>query len=176
MAPAALSASMFRPENSWSCPTCMINNKAVDTHCVACNTAKPASADEKLSNAQSVSGWGSKFKSPAGVWSCQTCMVKNQQADSKCVACQAEKPSAKTVTESSGFGSQFKPAEGSWSCPACMINNKKDAKKCVACETPKPGQMSSSKQTGGLQLLIFKKNLKSLKKKNHCNYNDIYTS
>lgn len=33
------------PEGSWSCETCMVDNKKADSKCIACGTSRPGSAD-----------------------------------------------------------------------------------------------------------------------------------
>ncbi|XP_063041275.1 nuclear pore complex protein Nup153 isoform X2 [Engraulis encrasicolus] len=105
-----------------------------------------------------LSGFGDKFKPASGSWSCDTCMVQNVAADSKCVACQTSKPQkdsssssssskldskppAVSVSASSGPGlaSLFAPTAGTWECDTCLVQNKPDALKCVACDTAKPG-------------------------------------
>ncbi|XP_074542749.1 nuclear pore complex protein Nup153 [Halichoeres trimaculatus] len=97
------------PEGAWECETCCIQNKAEDTKCVACSSAKPgASTGSSLAASSSVStapvfGLGDAFKKPEGAWECDVCLVQNKAADVQCVACQATKPGAKV--EPKAFGS-----------------------------------------------------------------------
>ncbi|XP_029976083.1 nuclear pore complex protein Nup153 isoform X2 [Salarias fasciatus] len=108
--PAATGFSGFgdkfkKPEGSWECDTCMVQNKAEDTKCVACTSAKPGASAEAASSASSapVFGLGDKFKKPEGAWDCDVCLVQNKAADVQCVACQAAKPGASV--EPKAFGS-----------------------------------------------------------------------
>nr|XP_015829300.2 nuclear pore complex protein Nup153 [Nothobranchius furzeri] len=94
-----------KPEGSWECQTCLVQNKAEDTKCVACKEAKPGATAEAASSTSSapVFGFGDKFKKPEGSWDCDVCLVQNKAADVKCVACQTAKPGAKV--EPKAFGS-----------------------------------------------------------------------
>ncbi|XP_065523390.1 nuclear pore complex protein Nup153 isoform X5 [Lathamus discolor] len=159
--------------NTWDCDTCLVQNKPEATKCIACETPKPgtgvmpaltlpAVTDNAVTVTSSSSstdttvtlGFGDKFKKPKGYWDCAVCLVSNKAEDSKCVACQSEKPgSSVPVTNSSvpafsaasgGSGGfldldKFKKPEGSWDCEVCLVQNKAEATKCVACESAKPG-------------------------------------
>ncbi|XP_030362114.1 nuclear pore complex protein Nup153 isoform X1 [Strigops habroptila] len=159
--------------NTWDCDTCLVQNKPEATKCIACETPKPgtgvmpaltlpAVTDNAVTVTSSSSstdttvtlGFGDKFKKPKGSWDCAVCLVSNKAEDSKCVACQSEKPgSSVPVTSSSvpafsaasgGSGGfldldKFKKPEGSWDCEVCLVQNKAEATKCVACESAKPG-------------------------------------
>jgi len=81
----------------------------------------------------------SSFKSVAGNWSCNTCMVSNSSDKSKCSACETPKPN---IVPEKDLMCKFKPASGSWSCSVCMVSNKPDLAKCQACETPNPASAS----------------------------------
>ncbi|XP_034455108.1 nuclear pore complex protein Nup153 isoform X3 [Hippoglossus hippoglossus] len=107
-----------KPEGAWECGTCLVENKAEDTKCVACTNAKPgasagASVDSSSASTAPVFGFGDKFKKPEGAWECEACLVQNKAADVQCVACQTVKPGAKvefkafgsTAAGSSTFGS-----------------------------------------------------------------------
>ncbi|XP_071964322.1 uncharacterized protein [Antedon mediterranea] len=87
-------AEKFAPvPGSWSCDTCLIQNKSSDSKCVACGTAKPGSKTES----KSVLGFGDKFKAPAGSWTCDTCLIQNNKSSNKCVACGASQPGCEPV-------------------------------------------------------------------------------
>ncbi|CAL8296907.1 unnamed protein product [Lota lota] len=113
--PAALPSfgDMFKkPEGTWQCDTCMVDNKAQDTKCVACMTSKPgASAAPPASDSAPAStrapalGFGDMFKKPEGAWDCDVCCVQNKAADVQCVACQTAKPGA--TVDPKGFSSSF---------------------------------------------------------------------
>ncbi|XP_066481315.1 nuclear pore complex protein Nup153 isoform X2 [Tiliqua scincoides] len=164
-------ADKFKPASgTWDCDTCLVQNKPEVTKCVACETPKPGTGVKPAlvfpvvsENAASVSsssshtdvtvnlGFGDKFKKPKGAWDCSVCLVSNKAEDSKCVACQSDKPGGSVPVVSSSASSspalsggflsldKFKKPEGSWDCEICLVQNKADATKCVACENAKPG-------------------------------------
>lgn len=39
-----------KPEGAWDCDVCLVQNKAVDVQCVACQAAKPGSSVEPKGN------------------------------------------------------------------------------------------------------------------------------
>ncbi|XP_043073906.1 nuclear pore complex protein Nup153 isoform X2 [Puntigrus tetrazona] len=100
-----------KPEGSWDCDVCMVQNKAQDVKCVACQSSKPGAsavstpASAPASSAAPLLGFGDKFKKPEGSWECEVCCVQNKPGDQQCVACQSAKPGAKI--ESKGFSSSF---------------------------------------------------------------------
>ncbi|GAA6229991.1 nuclear pore complex protein Nup153 [Lates japonicus] len=110
-----------KPDGAWECDTCLVQNKAEDTKCVACMSAKPgasigtsagASAGSSSSTSTApVFGLGDKFKKPEGSWECDVCLVQNKAADVQCVACQAAKPGANV--EPKAFGSSAGGTSGS---------------------------------------------------------------
>ncbi|CAI5690709.1 unnamed protein product [Oreochromis niloticus] len=102
-----------KPEGAWECDTCMVQNKAEDTKCVACTSAKPGASAGPSSSSSSapVLGLAEKFKKPEGAWECDVCLVQNKASDVQCVACQAAKPGAKV--EPKAFGSTFGSTFGS---------------------------------------------------------------
>ncbi|KAB5530962.1 hypothetical protein PHYPO_G00135400 [Pangasianodon hypophthalmus] len=113
-----------KPEGAWDCDVCMVQNKAQDVKCVACQTAKPGAAATPSSQASSsqpsastpastapLLGFGDKFKKPEGSWECDVCCVQNKAEDQQCVACQSAKPGAKVETK--GFGTQSSSTKSS---------------------------------------------------------------
>ncbi|XP_030644940.1 nuclear pore complex protein Nup153 isoform X2 [Chanos chanos] len=101
-----------KAEGAWECDVCMVENKAQDVKCVACQSAKPGAKAAAAPALPAVStpastapplGFGDKFKKPEGSWDCDVCCVQNKAEDQKCVACQSPKPGAKV--EVKGFGS-----------------------------------------------------------------------
>ncbi|XP_064280244.1 nuclear pore complex protein Nup153 isoform X3 [Passer domesticus] len=167
----------FKPApNTWDCDTCLVQNKPEATKCIACETPKPGTGvmpaltmpvvTENSVTVTSTSsstgttvtlGFGDKFKQPKGSWNCSVCLLQNKAEDSKCVACQSEKPgSSVPVTSSSvsafsassgGFPDldKFKMPEGSWECEVCLVQNKAEATKCIACQSAKPGTKAELK-------------------------------
>ncbi|KAG7469735.1 hypothetical protein MATL_G00131900 [Megalops atlanticus] len=102
-----------KPEGTWECDTCMLENKPQDSKCVSCQSTKPgASAPSAAPSSTEAApapargtplGFGDKFKKPEGAWDCDVCCVQNGADALKCVACQSDKPGAKV--EPKGFGS-----------------------------------------------------------------------
>lgn len=94
-----------------------------------------------------VQDFGDKFKVKAGSWDCDSCYVRNDGANTSCLACNTpkEKPTATTKPTTtngapplaSGFGDKFKPAAGSWNCKDCYLSNPGTEIYCQACEAPK---------------------------------------
>ncbi|PIK44000.1 putative nuclear pore complex protein [Apostichopus japonicus] len=121
-------AEMFKPPaGSWSCETCLIQNQAKDTKCVACQSLKPgAKASQEQSQTKGFSIQGTEFKlaTPLSFGS----KLKDNESTAKASA--SVKPS---------LSEMFKPPEGSWECDTCLVRNKPASSRCVACETPKPG-------------------------------------
>ncbi|KAI1886202.1 hypothetical protein AGOR_G00211560 [Albula goreensis] len=94
-----------KPEGSWECDACMLENKAQDSKCVSCQTAKPGAAPAPSTAPETqrgLVGFGDKFKKPEGAWECDVCCVQNKADALQCVACQSNKPGAKV--EPKGFG------------------------------------------------------------------------
>ncbi|XP_029801520.1 nuclear pore complex protein Nup153 isoform X2 [Suricata suricatta] len=90
---------------SWQCGTCLLQNKATDDKCVACQAAKVPAKDaakqsgigtpsrsDKSTLSTSGTGFGDKFKPAVGTWDCDTCLVQNKPEAIKCVACETPKP------------------------------------------------------------------------------------
>uniref|UniRef100_A0A8C3K7Y2 Nuclear pore complex protein Nup153 n=1 Tax=Calidris pygmaea TaxID=425635 RepID=A0A8C3K7Y2_9CHAR len=167
------------PPNTWDCDTCLVQNKPEATKCIACETPKPGTGvmpaltlpvvtDSSVTVTSSSSstdttvtlGFGDKFKKPKGSWECAVCLVLNKAEDSKCVACQSEKPGSSVPVTSSSVSTfsapsggfldldKFKKPEGSWDCEVCLVQNKAEATKCVACESAKPGTKAELKGFG----------------------------
>ncbi|KFP73716.1 Nuclear pore complex protein Nup153, partial [Acanthisitta chloris] len=170
----------FKPApNMWDCDTCLVQNKPEATKCIACETPKPGTGvmpaltmpvvtDNSVTVTPSSSstgttvtlGFGDKFKQPKGSWNCSVCLLSNKAEDSKCVACQSEKPGSSVPVTSSSVSAfsassggfldldKFKKPEGSWECEVCLVQNKAEATKCVACESAKPGTKAELKGFG----------------------------
>ncbi|NXG49000.1 NU153 protein, partial [Psilopogon haemacephalus] len=165
--------------NTWDCDTCLVHNKPEATKCIACETPKPGTGvmpaltlpvvtDNAVTVTSSSSntdttvtlGFGDKFKPPKGSWECSVCLVTNKAEDSKCAACQSEKPGVSVPVTSSSVPAfsaasgglldldKFKKPEGSWDCEVCLVTNKAEATKCISCESAKPGTKAELKGFG----------------------------
>ncbi|XP_059485834.1 nuclear pore complex protein Nup153 isoform X2 [Neocloeon triangulifer] len=147
---------MFKkPEGSWECSECMVNNKAEAAKCISCNTPKvaPKKPSAPLPAATPAAplpstGFGSIFKKAEGSWDCSVCLVNNKSDVNKCVSCDSPKLATQSATSQSAqvvskpFSMPLKPS-GSWECPDCMCNNKPEALNCPACNAAKPGSSST---------------------------------
>ncbi|XP_068053791.1 nuclear pore complex protein Nup153 isoform X3 [Anomalospiza imberbis] len=170
----------FKPApNTWDCDTCLVQNKPEATKCIACETPKPGTGvmpaltmpvvtDNSVTVTSTSSstgttvtlGFGEKFKQPKGSWNCSVCLLQNKAEDSKCVACQSEKPGSSVPVTSSSVSAfsassggvldldKFKMPEGSWECEVCLVQNKAEATKCIACKNEKPGTKAELKGSG----------------------------
>nr|XP_057903299.1 nuclear pore complex protein Nup153 isoform X2 [Doryrhamphus excisus] len=95
-----------KPEGPWECDVCWVQNKAEDTKCIACSSAKPgapAGTSSAAAGAPSF-GFGDKFKKPENAWDCDVCQLQNKAADVTCVACQGAKPGAQVEPKGFTFG------------------------------------------------------------------------
>lgn len=142
-----------KSSNDWECDACMIRNKSDVSKCIACETPR------KQNSASSVAAtlvtttlnnpsFGLQFKKSSDEWECDTCMIRNKQENTKCVACETVRKGTTTSLSSqpsikSSFGDAFKPKSDTWECPTCLISNKNEILACVACQTKKPGSATS---------------------------------
>ena len=58
--PLKLLAQFAPPADSWSCDTCLVDNKSTDTSCVACGTAKPGSSRQQAPPTSTAAGSASE--------------------------------------------------------------------------------------------------------------------
>ena len=79
------------PSDTWECGTCLVRNPEALKQCQACETKRPVLTAKSTATSSSKStfglGFGDKFKKPAGSWDCTDCLVQNNSASLKCVAC-----------------------------------------------------------------------------------------
>ncbi|XP_069764480.1 nuclear pore complex protein Nup153 isoform X2 [Narcine bancroftii] len=109
----SLADQFKKPEGAWDCTVCLVQNKAEDGKCVACQSVKPGVASNVPASVPTggILGFGDKFKKPPGDWDCDVCFVQNSSNANKCVACQTDKPGSKT--ELKGPDSSVVPAVSS---------------------------------------------------------------
>ncbi|XP_069959256.1 E3 SUMO-protein ligase RanBP2 isoform X4 [Cherax quadricarinatus] len=127
--------AMFKPAaGSWECQTCLVRNNATENMCVSCSTCKPgyeapkenvtkfnftimteenqknlADSQEKISDTkQSLAGM---FKPPAGSWECNSCLVRNKETSTKCIACGTNGPTA-LIENKPAFSFGIKKSDG----------------------------------------------------------------
>ncbi|XP_029643857.1 nuclear pore complex protein Nup153 isoform X1 [Octopus sinensis] len=160
--PDSLMAKFMPSSGSWECDTCMIQNKAEATKCVACETPKPGSKSTLFTptsttvaptSSDKVDPLMAKFMK-SDSWECSVCMLQNKQSDSVCVACQTANPNAPPAppsnaashmvhclsqTEKQSVGTsncQLDKALSMWKCDTCLVSNPLHCRKCIACDTP----------------------------------------
>lgn len=97
-----------RPVGSWECTVCLVQNKAADTKCVSCSSAKPGAAPSKPIQT-SASPLSNLFKKPEGSWECDTCLVRNSGDVISCVSCGTTKPGAKPSKPAQTFSFGIPP-------------------------------------------------------------------
>ncbi|XP_005400866.1 PREDICTED: E3 SUMO-protein ligase RanBP2 isoform X2 [Chinchilla lanigera] len=126
-APKSGFEGMFtRKEGQWDCSECFVRNEASATQCVACQNpskqSQPAPAIPVPASAVTgrtpKNGFEGVFTIKEGQGDCSVCLVQNESSSSKCVACDACKPTHKpTVEAPSAFteGSKTKLSESSGS-------------------------------------------------------------
>ncbi|XP_069469699.1 nuclear pore complex protein Nup153 [Ambystoma mexicanum] len=107
-APLGFGDKFKRPQGSWDCTVCLVQNKAEDIKCISCLSLRPgASVPVTSSSAVSVPfggslGFGDKFKKQEGSWDCEICLVQNKPESNKCAACESAKPGTKSELKDFG--------------------------------------------------------------------------
>ena len=79
----SLLAKFAPPPRSWTCSTCLIQNTASASKCVACGGSNTA--------AKSSESLLAKFSPPPGSWTCNTCLLPNKSSATVCIACSTSK-------------------------------------------------------------------------------------
>lgn len=117
------SAEMFAPPpGSWSCSTCLLQNKDGTAICAACQSPRTGATDTVTWITLNTSAAEHTLSGPS---SSVAVSDKQQQQTSESLL------------------AKFAPPQGSWSCDVCLVQNKAGNTECVACQTPKPGTISS---------------------------------
>lgn len=79
-------------------------------------------------------------------WKCETCLVFNDKANLKCIACETPKADVagkSSASIKSGFPEHLWKKPGQWKCDTCLVFNDKDKIKCASCETPNPNNTNT---------------------------------
>ncbi|XP_069053739.1 E3 SUMO-protein ligase RanBP2 isoform X2 [Lepisosteus oculatus] len=142
-----------KKDGEWDCDMCLVRNTSSAVKCVSCQTPNPNSkADSTKSSAFGQSGFEAPFVKE-GQWDCESCLVRNEASNTKCLSCQtARKGSAFTFGISSDkskslqndLAAQFAMKEGQWDCNTCLVRNEGSSAACVSCQTPNPNAKSST--------------------------------
>ncbi|TRZ01712.1 hypothetical protein DNTS_003597 [Danionella cerebrum] len=146
-----------KPEGSWDCDVCMVQNKAQDLKCVACQSSKPGavatpvsiSAPAPTGSSAPLLGFGEKFKKPEGSWECDVCCVQNKAEEQQCVACQTAKPGAKI--QSKGFTSSFGAQSSSMDSSSSGFKFGTSSTDSTSAGLKFGGTFSDSSTTGGIK-------------------------
>lgn len=149
--PSPFAAFNAASNDSWECPTCMVNNKLEILKCVACSESKPGTENtEVLKPEVKLGGTNSSAKFSFGTTD-NSSVSGGFSFEKTAKNVMPVVPTFGTKTESSvkpnSLFANFKPPEGSWSCPTCMVDNGVDLMKCAACTEPKPGVDQSAVST-----------------------------
>ncbi len=109
--------------------------------------AAPAPIKEPPPSAFNMAGWAPP-KQKEGTWKCSSCDCLTDNSASKCVSCEAPKPSDPKASSSqptlptSGFNmagwAPPKQKEGTWKCKSCDCLTDNGLEKCSVCESPRP--------------------------------------
>lgn len=119
----------------------------------AASTLKSGSVEDALGLTQKIkplisNSFGDQFKPASNSWECQMCMVRNKEADQKCLACQSPRitvpvkslEKAKEKVNDEGFKEIIQQQTlAKWECGMCMLKNDNAADKCACCESARPG-------------------------------------
>ncbi|XP_038597551.1 E3 SUMO-protein ligase RanBP2 isoform X2 [Tachyglossus aculeatus] len=122
-----------KKEGQWDCQVCLVRNEAGASKCVACQSpasqsqptcAAPAPPAPKFGPPEAgkppQGGFDGLFAKKEGQWDCSVCLVRNENASSKCVACETPNPAGKPEAVSAfTFGIKSKSPEppGSQAAP-----------------------------------------------------------
>ncbi|XP_019638882.1 PREDICTED: nuclear pore complex protein Nup153-like isoform X1 [Branchiostoma belcheri] len=192
----SLADQFKKPSGAWDCDTCMVQNTAAASRCVACDTPKPgsqpkltvpttgpsaftaSSASTKSDGKDGLFSFGSnavpksngfklgtttegsstnsgfKFGSAGAVNSASSGFTfgssssSSAAADSKQDSNKLKKGTTDSVSTSANTQDAGKSiwstaaARNKWTCNTCLVENENELTKCPACETPKPGSES----------------------------------
>ncbi|XP_045627821.1 E3 SUMO-protein ligase RanBP2 isoform X3 [Ursus americanus] len=158
----------------WHCNSCSLKNAATAKKCVSCQNLNP-NKKELLGPplVETVSGltvgpentpdrFASMTPKKEGHWDCSICLVRNEPAVSRCVACQNAKAANKSGSSfvqqasfkfgqgdlpksvNSDFRSVFSTKEGQWDCSVCLVQNEGSSTKCAACQNPRKQSLPTS--------------------------------
>ncbi|XP_075708778.1 E3 SUMO-protein ligase RanBP2-like isoform X2 [Rhinoderma darwinii] len=99
-----------KKEGQWDCSTCLLQNEANASKCIACESSKATSSGNvtglpiQQSNVSSINvqngSLEAMFQKKVGQWDCSVCLVRNDGSAIECVACKASNPNASNVTTS----------------------------------------------------------------------------
>ncbi|MEE6470252.1 hypothetical protein FKM82_008905 [Ascaphus truei] len=166
----------LKKAGQWDCGVCLVRNDPSSANCISCqepNTesnvqpvAQSASPFKLISSeSSSQKDFGTLFVKKEGQWDCNTCLLRNEEASSKCVACLSPNTQvtanviAPTAQTASGFKfgldanqgktqssleALFSRKEGQWDCNMCLVRNEASAETCVSCQAPNPNAKSGT--------------------------------
>ena len=93
-------------------------------------------------------------KQSASKWTCNTCLVQNEDATSSCACCMTARPGASEnkklafdQTDHSQKTSIFATASAKWTCGTCLVANEASKDECACCMTKKSGPAPDSDST-----------------------------
>ncbi|XP_076018006.1 E3 SUMO-protein ligase RanBP2 isoform X1 [Genypterus blacodes] len=135
----------------WDCHACAGREEAAPVVCTDSNPAVTSTVSAPaVSNLPPMPAMPdfAGFAKRDGQWDCDTCLVRNDASESKCVSCQ-------TARETSSLGTMFSKKGGEWDCDICLVRNDASANQCMACQAQNPNAKSSTSAATSLSNFSF---------------------
>ncbi|XP_037095260.1 E3 SUMO-protein ligase RanBP2 isoform X3 [Syngnathus acus] len=129
IASSGFGSKFAKKPGQWECSACYVINKADAENCVSCTNPKRSSEPKveapvvaNQSTASPFSGFGADvakddrqkgtslqamFSKKDGQWNCDSCLLTNEAASSKCVACLTPNPKMKSTSSTTSSASAF---------------------------------------------------------------------
>ena len=88
-----------------------------------------------------------KFKAQTSKWTCDTCLIPNEDTSDKCVCCSTAKPGPKPAAttaaaaaapETTTLFKKMAQSSSKWTCDTCLVSNAEVNEKCACCMTARP--------------------------------------
>lgn len=109
---------------TWTCDICMVDNKAEDNKCVACETEKPgfqasqnpaaSSSSSLITNTTTDSANVIVPNALSKKWTCDTCYVKNEENRDTCISCEMSRKTGDNSSKKANYsGYKFNLTEKS---------------------------------------------------------------
>ncbi|KAL2774395.1 E3 SUMO-protein ligase RanBP2 [Daubentonia madagascariensis] len=158
----------------WHCNSCSLKNGATAKKCVSCQNPNPSNKElvgpplvetvlaPKTGPENAQDRLALMTTKKEGHWDCSICLVRNEPAITRCIACQNTKSGNKSGSSfvhqasfkfgqgdlpksvNSDFRSVFSTKEGQWDCGVCLVHNEGSSIKCVTCQNPRKQSLPTS--------------------------------
>ena len=157
-------AQFAPPKDSWSCETCLVQNKAANGKCVACGGLRPGEGE---GGGGGGGGGGGSDTQPSFQFGVQgglqlgkgllpkfplSATPSNQTLPPGGTGQQPSQPPLSQAKDKQSASdkvplkplAQFAPPAGAWACDTCMVSNKPGDGVCVACGGARSGGVARS--------------------------------